>query len=66
MCSTCNHTTYDKIGEKPNERLEQSLGFGSLLIRCDLDGKNYRLAVKDQWNSEFKLYACPTCQKKLW
>ena len=66
MCNTCNHTTYEKVGEKPDEKLEKELGFGSLLIRCDLDGKNYRLAIKNERNSEFKLYACPTCQRKLW
>ena len=73
MCSTCNHTTFNKIIEspekptdKPKEYLEQSLGFGSLLIRCDTNGKNYRLAVKDERNSEFKLYSCPTCRKALY
>ena len=73
MCSTCNYTMYDKVTElpekqtdKPKEWLEQSLGFGSLVIRCDTNGKNYRLAVKGERNSEFKLYSCPTCRKFLW
>ena len=73
MCSTCNHTTYNRITEppvkpndKPKEYLEQELGFGSLVIRCDVDGKNYRLAVKGEHNSEFKMYRCPTCGKEVW
>ena len=73
MCSTCDHTTFtrvvetsEKANDKPKEWLEQSLGFGSLLIRCDVDGKNYRLAVNGERNSEFKLYRCPTCGKEVW
>lgn len=62
MCSTCNYKDYEEVGGK----LEQSLGNGSLLIRCDLDGRNYKLAIKDERNSEFVLYKCPTCGRKLY
>ena len=69
MCVTCDYTTYEKIKvpvkDKFQEHLEQSLGYGSLVIRCDTNGKNYRLAVKNEQNSEFKLYACPTCTKRF-
>lgn len=41
------------------------VGLGNLLIRCDINGKNYRLAVKDEPKSEFVLYHCPTCGRKL-
>lgn len=62
MCSTCN---YEKF-ENNNAKLEQGLGMGSLLICCDTNGKNYKLAVKDEYKSEFVLNWCPTCGRKLW
>ena len=62
MCSTCN----DKSFEVVDGKLEQLLGNGSLLIRCDIDGKNYKLAVKNEQKSEFILYRCPTCGRKLY
>ena len=61
MCSTCNYKNFKEIDGK----LEQQLGMGSLIIRCDLDGKNYKLAVKDEPKSEFVLYRCPTCGGRL-
>lgn len=61
MCSTCDFKTYEKVDGK----LQQNLGMGSLLIRCDNDGKKYKLAVKDEDKSEFYLYSCPTCGRKL-
>lgn len=64
MCSTCNHKTYTKVTEQ-KEWLEKGLGFGSLLIRCDPNGRNYRLAVKGEGNSEYKLYSCPSCGTRL-
>lgn len=70
MCSTCNYKTYEKVtiqsGDKSEEKLQQSLGMGSLMIRCDTNGTNYCLLVKDEPKSEFRLYSCPTCGKKLW
>lgn len=69
MCSTCNHTTYEKITEIVNgrerERLEHGLGYGSLVIRCDLNGNDYCLAVKDEPKSEIRMYRCLTCGRKL-
>lgn len=62
MCSTCNYKFYDKN----NGKLEKNLGMGSLIIRCDLNGKNYKLAVNNEPKSEFVLYNCPTCGKKLY
>lgn len=62
MCSTCNYKTFDKV----NVKLQQSLGMGSLLICCDNNGRNYKLAVKGEEKSEFCLYNCPTCGKKLY
>ena len=61
MCSICNYKNFEEV----NGKLEQSLGMGSLLIRCDSNGKNYKLAVKDEPKSEFTLYRCPTCGCKL-
>lgn len=62
MCSTCNYKAFEKIDGK----LQQSLGMGGLLIRCDNNGKNYKLAVKGEDKSEFSLYSCPTCGKRLY
>lgn len=61
-CSTCNYKNF----ENKNGKLEQSLGMGSLVIRCDMNGKNYRLAVNDESKSEYVLYWCPTCGSKLY
>ena len=47
MCSTCNYKDFEVV----NGKLEQSLGNGNLLIRCDIDGKNYKLAVKNDQKS---------------
>lgn len=62
MCTTCNYKNYEEV----NGKLEQQLGIGNLVIRCDANGKNYKLAVKDEPRSEFVLYRCPTCGKKLY
>lgn len=62
MCSTCNYKTY----EINNGKLEKNLGMGSLIIRCDQNGKNYKLAVNNEPKSEFVLYRCPTCGNKLY
>ena len=65
MCSTCNFKNFEKVSADINgrmtEKLEQSLGYGSLVIRCDPDGTNYSLAVKNEPKSEFRMYRCPTC-----
>ncbi len=65
MCSTCNYRNYEIVKGERKTYLESSLGYGSLVIRCDEDGTNYRLAVKNEPKSEFTLYACPTCRKAL-
>lgn len=65
MCSTCNHRNFEKVSIEVNgrvvEKLENGLGYGSLIIRCDPDGTNYNLAVKGEPKSEFRMYRCPTC-----
>lgn len=65
MCSTCNYKNFEVVNINDKLFLENQLGNGSLLIRCDLTGKNYKLAVKNENNSEFVLYRCPTCGHKL-
>ena len=62
MCSTCNYKNFEDNG---NGRLEQGLGNGSLLICCGYNGRNYKLAVKNEPKSEYVLYSCPTCGKRL-
>ena len=61
MCSTCDYKRF----ESKDGKFEQGLGMGSLVIRCDENGKNYRLAVNDETKSEFVIYRCPTCGNKL-
>lgn len=65
MCSTCNYKNFEKITIETNgrttERLERSMGYGNLVMRCDLDGKNYTLGVKGEPKSEVRMYHCPTC-----
>lgn len=69
MCTTCNFNLFEKVSVDVNgrtvEKLEQSLGYGSLVIRCDLTGKNYILSVKNEPKSEFRIYRCPTCGHEL-
>lgn len=62
MCSTCNYNMY----ENKDNRLEKRLGMGSLVICCDPDGKNYKLGVDNEPKSEFVLYCCPTCGRRLY
>ena len=62
MCSTCNYKNYEEV----NGKLEQKLGIAEkLIIRCDLNGKNYKMAVDGEPRNEFILYRCPTCGQKL-
>jgi DNA-directed RNA polymerase subunit RPC12/RpoP len=61
MCSTCDYKRF----ESKDGKLQQGLGMGSLVIRCDENGKNYRLAVNGEPKSEYVLYWCPTCGSKL-
>lgn len=69
MCSTCNYTGFEKISLESNgrviEKLERGLGYGSLVIRCDIDGTNYSIAVKNEQKSDFRLYRCMTCGRLL-
>lgn len=65
MCSTCNHKTFEKVridvSGRTVEKLERVMGYGSLVMRCDLNGKNYTLAVKGEPKSDVRMYRCPTC-----
>lgn len=61
MCSTCNYKNY----EENNGKLEGKLGIGNLVIKCDTKGKNYKIGIKDDERSDFCLYRCPTCGRKL-
>ena len=69
MCSTCNYRNFEIIEAEANGRnhsyLEQELGYGGLVLRCTPNGKNYYLAIKDKFKSEFKCYRCPTCGRML-
>lgn len=71
MCSTCNYKNFEvvehKIYDKVERKLEQKLGIAEkLIIRCDMDGTNYKMAVDGEPKSEFVIYRCPTCGHKLY
>ena len=65
MCSTCNYKNFDRVVVEQSgrmvEKLERGMGYGSLVMRCDLNGKNYTLAVKNEPKSDVRMYRCPTC-----
>ena len=69
MCDTCNHTTYQPVtvrsGDREETKLQQSIGLGSLVLRCDPGGKNYWIMASDDPRSAFRVYRCPTCGKNL-
>lgn len=62
-CRVCNHNGYTPTAD--GERLEKSLGMGSLIIHCDVKGKNFKLGVKGDERSNFVIYKCPTCGRFL-
>lgn len=65
MCTTCNYKTFEKVTIEVNgrtvEKLERGMGYGSLVMRCDINGKNYTLGVRGEPKSEVRMYRCPTC-----
>ena len=69
MCSGCNPRSgsFEKVkievSGRTVEKYERSMGYGNLVMRCDLDGKNYTLAVKGEPKSDVRMYHCPTCGK---
>ena len=63
MCKTCNYQNYEQVSPFI---LERSLGFGSLVMRYNVETKEYKLAVKEEQKSEFHVYRCPTCGNKLY
>lgn len=65
MCSTCNPKNFEKVVVNETEKLEQQLGFGNLVIRCDLNAKDYTMAVKTEPKSDYRIYRCPTCGRQL-
>ena len=69
MCNTCNYTKYEKVSLESNgrtiEKLERGMGYGSLVMRCDPNGENYTLAVRNEPKSEVRIYRCPTCGHQL-
>ena len=64
MCSTCNYKQYMSVYDSSKIKLQKPL-CGNLAIRCDVDGSNYKIIVTDNPKGEFKLYACPTCGRRL-
>lgn len=64
MCSLCNYKNYElKENNKGEKYLEQNLGITNIKIKCDINGKNYKII--DSENKEYKIYRCFTCGKIL-
>ena len=65
MCSTCNYKNFEWVLIETNGRFvgkyERSMGYGSLVMRCDIGGNNYTLGVKNEPKNEVRIYRCPTC-----
>jgi hypothetical protein len=68
-CRTCNYRNFEKVSIEENgrvgERLESSLGYGDLIMSCNLNGTDYFLEIKNAPKSSFRLYHCPTCGRNL-
>lgn len=62
MCVTCN---WKKYPNREKQYYEDEIGYGSLRIRYYLAQKEYKLAVANESRSEFYVYCCPTCGKRL-
>lgn len=65
MCSTCNYKNFEMVMVNGTVKLQNNLGVGKMVIRCDTTGQNWELGVNDDDRDRFTLYACPTCQKRL-
>ena len=63
MCVTCDYTKFEEIDD---ETIGQSIGLGDLQIQCDKKHENYKIAIKDQKKSFYRIYYCPTCDRKLY
>lgn len=62
MCSTCDFTKYEKVTINNTEKLQKHLGYGSLVIRCNMKGgpDSYTIAVDGEEKSDVRIYRCPT------
>lgn len=60
MCSTCDHTKYEKYEEtKGNIVITRMRNIHAMLdISCDISGKDYKIG-------NFTIYRCPTCGRQL-
>lgn len=65
MCSTCDYKKYDMVTVKGTCKLQTSLGTGKLALRCDINGRNWKICVTNNWRDEFTTYYCPTCGRRL-
>ena len=64
MCSTCGVKNY-KMAENMPDTLVMPLGISEEIMICyDKNSKKYFLSNGDS-KSNFMIYRCPTCGKKL-
>lgn len=65
MCSTCDYKKYDMVTVNGTCKLQTSLGTGKLVLRCDTNGRNWKIGITDNQRDEFTTYSCPTCGRRL-
>lgn len=65
MYSTCNYKNFETVMVNGNTKLQNNLGVGKMVIRCDITGRNWELGVKDDDRDKYILYWCPTCGRRL-
>ena len=66
MCSTCNYKEFDGYRiDRTLSRFENRLGNTDIVLRCDENGKNWKLGIEGKYMNEFTIYRCPTCGRKL-
>lgn len=65
MCSTCNWNNYEKVIVNDTEKLERSFGLAGIVIRCDLKGEDWKMAIRDVNKEATRIYRCPTCGRQL-
>ena len=65
MCSTCNIKNY-RIDENISDILIMPLGIGGDIMICyNITNKKYFLST-GTLKSDFMIYRCPTCGRKLY
>jgi transposase-like protein len=67
MCSVCNPETFETVTNETTHEIVKikHLGMGNLILKCDITGNNYKLAVLGDEKSGYTTYHCPTCGRRF-